>query len=289
MSESAYERIGWAAMAVLSGLLVAGPFVVGCGRQVEEGAPPPSPSAQAYYTRWHTFHTGAITDATGATMNVEGLAVVGVQVAGLVTATVGCQASIDGANYHAVQWTGLGDGAVSTSTAADGLYLVGVSGVRLLRCPLTSYISGTITVRGNGMAVGVVDLANAVIGAGSNTIGDVTVSSIVAPGGKAASTTLTHAPGTSNTAAVVTRTAAGVGSWVVGMVSGAYDEAPTGGLVKLEDDSGVVWQVPITSEGAFFFPWVPGLKLTANSPITLTLAAGGAGVTGTINGHVWTE
>lgn len=149
------------ALIVLAGLLVVAGWD-GVGEQ----------QAQLVgWSKWHNFHTSAVTNANGVAMGTEGLAVVGVQVEGVVTATVGCEGSIDGSTYYGLQWTNLNDGSVSTSTTADGLFSVPVLGVGLVRCPVSSYAGGTIVVRGDGMPVGGASLASVALGAGSATIG----------------------------------------------------------------------------------------------------------------------
>ncbi len=100
-----------------------------------------------------------------------------------------------------------------------------------------------------------------------------------------------HAP-SANTAAVVTYTAGGAGwSHVISGVAWSYSGTPTGGNLKIEDGSGVtVFTMDITVAGAGFIPFNPPKKGTANTAMIITLAAGGAGVSGkvSITGH-WKE
>lgn len=95
----------------------------------------------------------------------------------------------------------------------------------------------------------------------------------------------------SNTAAVVTKAAAGAGiSNLLAGVYWSYDGAPTGGSLKIEDGGGnVVFIVSVTAAGPGSMLFNPPLKGTANTALIATLAAGGGGVTGKVNVHSWTE
>jgi hypothetical protein len=141
------RRLAYASAAILVGLVLMGLLLAACDGGSEQ-------QAQWVYSKWHTFHSDAILTATGNTLSVEGLAVVGVQVEGIVTATAGCEGSIDGSTYYGLYWTSLTTGLTSTTTITDGLFVVAVSGVSLLRCPVTVYVSGTIDVIGDGTALG---------------------------------------------------------------------------------------------------------------------------------------
>jgi hypothetical protein len=89
----------------------------------------------------------------------------------------------------------------------------------------------------------------------------------------------------------VTKTAAGAGvSNVLAMAAWSYDDDPTGGSLTIEDGSGTtVFKVDITSKGPGFIPFTPPLKGTANTALIATLAAGGAGISGIVSLHTWTE
>jgi hypothetical protein len=114
----------------------------------------------------HAFQSAAVANGNGTAMTVEGYAGVGVQVEGITTATVTFYLSIDGSTYYAVQAVNLNDGSVATSTAADGLFLVPCAGALSMRCVISGYSAGTITVSGvgvvNAAAVNLSDVAGAV-------------------------------------------------------------------------------------------------------------------------------
>lgn len=102
---------------------------------------------------------------------------------------------------------------------------------------------------------------------------------------RAAASANVHAPA-SNTAAVITYAAGGAGvSHTLGGVAWSYSGVPTSGNLKIEDGSGTTaFSVDVTAAGPGFIPFTPALKGTANTAMIITLAAGGSGVTGKVNG-----
>lgn len=104
----------------------------------------------------------------------------------------------------------------------------------------------------------------------------------------AASTGDVHAPG-SNAAAIVTYAAGTAGTnHVITGIAWSYTAAPTGGNLKVEDGSGnTVFSVDITAAGPGFIPFDPAKRGTAGSAMIITLAAGGAGISGKVSvlGH----
>ena len=96
-----------------------------------------------------------------------------------------------------------------------------------------------------------------------------------------------------NTAAVVTYAASASLKHVITGVAWSYaGGTPTGGNLKIEDVSGTtVFSIDITDQGAGFFTFPrPNVSAVVNTAMIITLAAGGAGVTGKISviNH-WTE
>ena len=112
----------------------------------------------------------------------------------------------------------------------------------------------------------------------------------IPPAGVAAAATNSDEPA-ANTAAVVTLAAAGGGvSNVLGLVTWSYDLLTVAGTLVIEDGGGTtVFKVDIPESGPGFFPFNPGLMGTANTAMIITLAAGGAGVSGIVNVHAWTQ
>jgi hypothetical protein len=99
-----------------------------------------------------------------------------------------------------------------------------------------------------------------------------------------------HEPA-ANTAAVVTYAAAASTKHVIFGVAWSYDADPTGGSLTITDAGSDVFKVDITSKGpgVFKFPR-PKRSAAANTAMVVTLAAGGADVSGVVSvlNH-WTE
>ena len=110
--------------------------------------------ADAVFAINHAFQSAAVADGNGTAMNVGGLPAVGVQVEGITTATVTFEGTIDRATWYAVQAVNVTTSATTTSTAADGLFQVSVVGLDQLRCRISGYSSGTITVSGKAVSHG---------------------------------------------------------------------------------------------------------------------------------------
>jgi hypothetical protein len=97
------------------------------------------------------------------------------------------------------------------------------------------------------------------------------------------STAQRHAPA-ANTAAVVTLPAITGKAHVLTHVSYSYSGAPTGGSLTISDGGNVVFEqaVTATGPGEVSLP-LAGIAGTTGNAVTITLAAGGASVTGRLN------
>ena len=92
-----------------------------------------------------------------------------------------------------------------------------------------------------------------------------------------------HEPA-ANTAAVVTYAADASRGHVITGIAWSYSAAPTGGSLKVENGAGsTVFSVSVTAAGPgeYIFP-VPKLG-SVNTAMIITLAAGGASVTGKVS------
>lgn len=90
---------------------------------------------------------------------------------------------------------------------------------------------------------------------------------------------------TSNTAAVVTYTAIAAQCHALTGIAWSYNGVPTGGNLQIQDGSAVVFSVDITAAGPGFFMFPNlGIHGSANTNLVLTLAAGGSGITGKVDG-----
>jgi hypothetical protein len=98
-----------------------------------------------------------------------------------------------------------------------------------------------------------------------------------------ASTGFAHAPA-SNTAAVVTIAAVTGKQNAISGIAWSYNAAPTAGNLKIENGSGVtVFSIDITAAGPGFIPWPVAIRGSVTTALIVTLAAGGAGVSGKVN------
>lgn len=334
--------IAWIAIAVaLAGMLMLGAIAL----LGQRGGEPSSAVVQGFPTSGtrHVFQDGAITDTNGAALDVRYYPALGIQVQGITTATVEFECTIDRSNWNDIQLVNVETGAVVTSTSSDGVFAGLVGGLDQMRCPISGYSSGTITVTGSATTGGGRELADVDVAgtedvtvsdittgtidvgvisnplpAGANTIGDVTVSDIttgtidvgeinnplpagtnnigdvdvasnVAPAGKAGSTNYVHEPAV-NTVAQIVLAAPGSGvSHVLGMVAWSYDGIPVAGSLTVEDDTGDLFKIDVDESGPGYFAWIPGVMAAANDAVTVTLTAGGAGISGVVNIHTWTQ
>lgn len=92
-----------------------------------------------------------------------------------------------------------------------------------------------------------------------------------------------------NSAAVVSLAADTTGDrpHVVSEVWWSYSGSPTGGRLTVQDGSGTQRDFDITAGGPGFMPFNPPLSFAVGQAVTLTLAAGGAGVTGKVGCTAW--
>ena len=94
-----------------------------------------------------------------------------------------------------------------------------------------------------------------------------------------------HAPG-ANLPAVITLTAAASVWHVVDRVTGGYTDVPTGGSLTIAatvQGTAVSQVIPITNGGGFVLHFDPPIQGDQNTEIVITLAAGGAGISGKVN------
>jgi hypothetical protein len=85
-----------------------------------------------------------------------------------------------------------------------------------------------------------------------------------------------------NAAAVISVTNPRSVDWIVW----SYDGAPTGGKITIKEGLVTLFEVDVTQGGPGQLLLNPIVGMTGDSVVTITLAAGGAGVTGKINAMV---
>ena len=94
-----------------------------------------------------------------------------------------------------------------------------------------------------------------------------------------------------NTNAVVNYAAAGAGvQHCISGIAWSYSGSPTAGNLQVTDGGNIIFNIDITAAGPGVINFMPPKKAAANSALAITLAAGGAGVSGKLSvlSH-WTE
>ena len=101
----------------------------------------------AYGGATATLQAAAEEDGNGVAFDVKGAARVTVQVSGTFTATVSFQGTIDDTNWFAVGLKTAADGAAVTSATAAGVWKRTPDlALSQMRCPISSYSDGSVTV-----------------------------------------------------------------------------------------------------------------------------------------------
>jgi hypothetical protein len=77
---------------------------------------------------------------------VSGFTWLGIQIAGITTATITWEASQDGVTWAGILVTPLSSGTGALTATADGVYRVNVAGLAQIRARISAWTSGTITV-----------------------------------------------------------------------------------------------------------------------------------------------
>ena len=106
------------------------------------------------YTARATLQDAATAAGNGSIFVVEDLATVVLQVSGTFSATVSFEGTVDGTNWVAVRAQNLATGVAATSTTSAGLFRLTVAGLAKIRAPISSYTSGSITVKAFGTSMG---------------------------------------------------------------------------------------------------------------------------------------
>src|ERR1051326_2019188 len=89
------------------------------------------------------LQSAAVADGNGTAIACGGLAAIGVQVSGLVTATINWEATIDG-NWVAGMVTNRTTNTDATTTTGNGLFRFDCAGCDQFRARISGYSAGTI-------------------------------------------------------------------------------------------------------------------------------------------------
>lgn len=80
---------------------------------------------------------------------------------------------------------------------------------------------------------------------------------------------------------------------IISQIFWSYSANPTGGRLTIQDNTGTVFDqdIAIGTAGKFYdnVPFYPPREFLAGSAVTVTLAAGGVGVTGKLHVSGWTQ
>ena len=194
------KEIARLAVAVCLGVLAAALIVWSASSLLGRGEKVEPTEAQYLYARWHDFQASAVTDTNGSPLGASGLSMLGIEVAGITTATVEFEGTIIGSTYYDLYAMNVESRAWVTSTTSDGYFALPLLGSSQVRCPITGYSGGTINVKGDASPVGAMDpgAVSAVLAAatdptyigdinfgeslpaGTNNIGDMDIASIAA-------------------------------------------------------------------------------------------------------------
>lgn len=176
--QNKWMGMAWIAIAIaLAAVLMVGAFAV-LGQRGGETTGAVVQGFPTSSTR-HVFQDGAITDTNGAAMDVRFYPALGIQVEGITDATVEFECTVDRSNWNDVQLVNVETGAVVTSTTSDGVFAGMVGGLEQVRCPVSGYGSGTITVTGSASTGSGRELADVdVAGTEDVTVSDITTGTI---------------------------------------------------------------------------------------------------------------
>jgi len=197
-----------------------------------------------------TLQNAATATGNGTTMPSSAMGAVSVQITGTFSATVTFEGTMDGSTWVALMATNANDDARATTATAAGVYSVVLNGCTSFRARISSYSSGTVTVKAR--------LGNGVISRTSSGGGGLTVGATAIASG-AAGRLLYEASGNvlgevstlTSDGSVLTMTRAGIGT------------TSTDGIVLTNS----------TAAAAGAQQWSPRLRLTAQGWKTNSTAA----------------
>jgi len=99
------------------------------------------------------MHDAATSAANGNTVAVGGKAGVLLEVSGISGDTITVEGKLLDSTWNAIDCYAMSGGARSTTITTDGLYWVPTPGLKAVRARISTYGSGTITVRGGATDV----------------------------------------------------------------------------------------------------------------------------------------
>lgn len=211
----------------------------------------------------------AVAIGDGTSINVLHASVAVVQVTGITTATITWEGTVDETNWVSLIGKNVATGTEATTATADGIYSIPVTGMSLLRAPISAYTTGTIVANAlttdNPTALpnttiaaisSITSITNA-LPAGNNNIGDVDVASVpqsirgpseptidsyasvaISVGASATDSELVAAPGASKQI------------WVYG-ITGTADTADGTVSIQDSDNTALTGVMAVANKGGF--------------------------------------
>ena len=96
------------------------------------------------------------------------------QVVGITNATITWEGSLDGTNFIAINARNMNTQAIATTTTADGIFRINITGLFSIRARISAWASGTITVTALCSTVGEAGIISVgSLNAGENHLGEV--------------------------------------------------------------------------------------------------------------------
>ena len=273
------KEIARLTVPVFLGVLLAALVILGAWSLMDTGEEVEPTEAQWLYARWHDFQSSAVTDTNGAALGASGLSMLGIEVAGITTATVEFEGTIIGTTYYDLYAMNVETRAWVTSTTSDGYFALPLLGTSQVRCPITGYSGGTIDVKGDASPVGAMDpgAVSAILAAATDPtyIGDINFGESL-PAGSAALGTITVTTVTTGTINV-----GAVAGIVTADVTGQGDVPITLDGETLAVSSNVA---PAGKAASTSYTHDPGI---GNTAAQIELAAPGSGVAWVVGGIDW--
>lgn len=100
-----------------------------------------------YDDPYQVLQNNATATGDGTVINIQGWSSITVVVTGITTATVQFQATVDGATWDQIGCARASDGTVFSVVSQNGSFICSVPGYLAFRAPISSYTSGSISVR----------------------------------------------------------------------------------------------------------------------------------------------
>lgn len=110
--------------------------------------------ADAVTSFTETIQSGAVATGSGTFFNCGGLSVLAAQVSGITSATISWEGTTNESDWVAITGVNLSTLVTGTTATANGIYTLPVAGLSQVRARISTYATGTITVRVKALQFG---------------------------------------------------------------------------------------------------------------------------------------